>query len=102
MPFIVRRTNNATQDVQDSPQQFTTRRDAFDAAWDNCGTFIKQVIRASHAGDVNFPPSSGARYKVWVETRQGNSQGVHLRYDYHTPPVGFDTNDITWILVEVP
>jgi len=107
MPFKVRRWNELRGTTQDSAQQFTTRAEAFDAAWDNAGTFIKNNVRQSRPGDRDHPPSRDVRFKIWVELRPGRDRGLHLRYDYPVsgqpgnPGGQFETNEIRWRIVQV-
>ena len=111
MPFKVVRWNEARGTTVDVPgADVANRRRAFDRAWDNCGTLIKNNIRQSHGarGDRDKPPASDMRFKIWIELRPGQGRGLHLRYDYPTgtppnnPEGTWETNEIRWRIVRVP
>jgi len=103
MAWRVDRRNEARQQTQTAPQSFNTARQAFDAAWDNMGAFIKASIRAGNRGDIDNPGSESA-YKIRVETRMGGPRkvGFELRFDYPTgtppnnPEGTWETNSIYW------
>jgi len=107
--FRVRRTNQLKGETVTAPQDFQTVVDAFDAAWDNCQTFIKNNVRAGKDwGDQDGPQSTGRRFKILVELRQAtHAVGLILRYDYPTgtPPTNpegtWETNEIRWEVVDV-
>jgi len=107
MVWRVDRFNEIRNETDVAPQSFATGVEAFDAAWDNCGAFVKNSIRGSEFGDDENPPSLSHRYKVYVEYRIGQPVGMHLRYDYPTgtppnnlPEGTWDTNNISWTIRE--
>jgi hypothetical protein len=94
-----------------APQSYATAEEAFDAALDNIGTFIKNGIRrAQNYGDADGPPGAGAdgvgqKFKLYIDYRDNQPHPVqfNLRYDYPVlPPPNpggdFETNDIFWRL----
>jgi hypothetical protein len=103
MPFRVRRHNEKRSQTQTAPTIYQTRADAFDAAWENMGQFIKDGIRAGHAGDADSFPSNDWRFKIWVETRLPDAFGFRLVYDWPTtdPADPADTNVISWRVISV-
>ena len=103
MAYRIRRTNQKTGGDVTAPQQFATAGDAFDAAWDNMGQFLKNQHRGNSPGDVDGPPSAGSKYKIYIETRPNRGIGFHLRYDYPTgdPADPMNTNNITWRLIQI-
>lgn len=104
MAWKVDRYNRVQNDTQTAAPDYATGVLAFDAAWDNCGTFIKNAIRQSGWGDDSGPTGEEAKFKVYIETRTVQQVGVHLRYDYPTgtppnnPEGTHETNDISWTL----
>lgn len=107
MVWRVRRTNVNTGAQEIAPASFVSGEEAFDAAWDNAGTFIKAAIRDNtQFGDVNNLRSD-SRYKVWVERRPSRGLFIELRWDYPTgtppnnPEGTWDTNSIIWEAVDI-
>ena len=109
MAWRVDRFNEVRNETQTAAQVFATGVEAFDAALDNLGTFIKDVIRNPGFGDDTTPPGNdaaegrGHRVKVWVEYRTDKPHlGVEMRYDYPTgtppnnPEGTWATNSIHW------
>ncbi len=102
MPFRVQRRNLLKGTAQDAPQEYVNRRRAFDAAYDNMGTFIKNSIRQGRAmGDIDNPPSQDFKYKIYVELRPQEGMRLELRYDYVQPDGEWQTNSIVWAIIEV-
>ncbi len=101
MPFQVRRRNALTGATVDSPQQYNTGPEAFDAAMDNIGTFIKNGIRGSSPGDNENPKSDDSQYKIYVRYRAGQGMQFELRYDFETAG-DWQTNSLFWLIREVP
>ena len=98
------RYNQLQNDTQTAAGSWATGAEAFDAAWDNCGTFIKNAIRGTEFGDNGTPPSPESHFKVYVDTRTGRPVGVRLRYSFPTgtPPNNPEgdhlANDISWTI----
>lgn len=104
MPWKVDRYNRVQTDLQVAAPNYTTASEAFDAAWDNCGTFVKNAVKQTGWGDSNGPTGEETKFKVYVERRTGQNVGVNLRYDYPTgtppnnPEGTWETNDISWTI----
>lgn len=106
---IDRRNENKNENVT-APQSYATAQEAFDAAFDNIGAFIKQSIRrAQNYGDVDGPAGSGTdgsgqKYKLYIDYRGGPRPILfELRYDYPmlpppNPGGDWETNSIFWRL----
>lgn len=108
MPFQVKRLNVLKNETDTAAQQYATKPDAFDAAWDNCGTFVKNNFRAAKSyGDLDGPSSTDKKLKILIEHRSGESIGVMLRYSFPTgtmpvnPEGTWDTNEIRWQVIEI-
>jgi len=104
MAWRVDRFNRLQNVTETAAGSWATGVEAFDAAWDNCGTFVKDTIRSNEFGDDGVPPAPDNRFKVYVDYRTGAEVGVHLRYSYPTgtPPNNPEgdhmTNDISWTI----
>jgi hypothetical protein len=108
MVWKVRRTNQATGSDQVAAPDYATGSEAWDAAYDNMGVFIKDIIRRSDFGDTENPPSNNAAFKIKVDYRTTTINfGFELRYDYPTgtppnnPEGSWDTNSIRWTIEEI-
>jgi hypothetical protein len=104
MPWKVDRFNYIQNDLQTAAPNYATGVEAFDAAWDNCGIFIKNAVRQNGWGDSNSPTGEETLFKVIINNRTGDPIGLNLRYDYPTgtPPLNpegtWETNDISWTI----
>jgi hypothetical protein len=93
-----------------APQSYATAQEAFDAAMDNIGQFIKDSIRrGQNYGDADGPAGSGTdgagqKYKIYIDYRGGTRPvQFNLRYDFPLQPPPnpggeWDSNDIIWRL----
>lgn len=101
MAWKVDRYNQITDTLQTAPANFATGAEAFDAAWDNCGQWVKNTIRQNQWGDNENPPAPGT-FKIYVKYAAGQTAGVIARFSYPTgtPPDNldgdFETNEISW------
>ncbi len=107
MAWRVDRFNKIRNETETAPESFNTGVEAFDKAWDNAGTFIKNAIRQTEFGNDESPPGPSHRFKVYVEYRATQQVGLELRYDYPTgtppnnlPEGTWETNSIFWHIRE--
>ncbi len=104
MAWRIDRFNRVQNTTQTAAATFATGVEAFDEAWNNVGTFVKNAIRQSNWGDDSSPTGDETRFKVYVERRTGQPMGLHLRYSYPTgtfpnnPEGTHETNDISWTI----
>lgn len=106
MVWKVDRHNELKNETIVGAANYTTGVLAFDAAWDNCGDFTKNIIRSTNEfGDIENP-ASGDAFKLYVRYETAQGAGIELRYSYPTgtPPTNPEgtwlTNSITWIIRE--
>lgn len=106
MVWKVDKHNELTGITTTAVPNYATGALAFDAAWDNCGSFVKDVYRStSKFGDIETPPS-GDTFKLYVNYQTLQSAGVELRYSYPTgtPPTNPEgtwvTNSLIWVVRE--
>ncbi len=104
MAWKVDRHNELRNETVTAAPNYATGVEAFDAAWDNCGTFVKNVIRSTEFGNDENPPAPDNTFKVYVRYRTGKQVGMTLRYDYPTgtppnnPEGDHNTNEISWTI----
>jgi hypothetical protein len=106
MPWKVDRYNNKTNNLQTATPNYATGVEAFDAAWDNCGQWVKNTIRQNQWGDNENPPAPVHTFKIYVDynTTDAATMGaaVIARFSYPTgtPPTNeggdWETNEISW------
>jgi len=106
MVWKVDRHNQLKGETITAVPDYITGALAFDAAWDNCGDFVKNVIRTNNEfGDIDNPPS-GDSFKLYVRYEVAMGSGTELRYSYPTgtPPTNPEgtwiTNSIIWSVRE--
>lgn len=97
--FRVRHRNELRGTSEDSAETYVEELDAFDAACDACVAFVEANSKENRPGDLDYPPSTGVRYKIWVELRAAHNIGMQLRYDFYTDP-DWETNQLDWQVVE--
>jgi len=98
MSWKIEQSNEMLGTLSDSGS-YATADDAFDAAFDAAGVFIKATVAGAYAGTDENPPTN-ARHKVWIENRTGETRGVILRYDFNDGE-GYETNEIKWLVIEI-
>ena len=84
MAYRVRHRNEMRGTSEESAETYVEKLDAFDAACDTCVAFIEANSKEDRPGDLDYPPSNGVRYKIWVELRAAYDIGMQLRYDFYT------------------
>lgn len=99
MAYRVRHRNEMRGTSEESAETYAQKLDAFDAACDTCVSFIKANSKENRSGDLDYPPSEGSRYKIWVELRSAYDIGMQLRYDFYTGS-DWETNQLDWQVVE--